>query len=138
MVTAGASVAKRLQGIRVLVLDDEREVLELVTTLLAGEGADVLAAATIEEAMLLVRQRPDIIVSDLEMPDGGGLSFIRRLRWRPIEHGGTTPAIALTGHRTVVDQTRALLAGFQIHLGKPARVDALVRAIQSLVRPSDR
>ena len=125
---------KRLSGIRILIVDDDPDALELVTALLVHAGAELSSAFNADDGLLLLRHRPDVVVSDLEMPDGSGLDFIRRLRCRPVDQGGATPAIALTAHNTVLDQTRALLAGFQVHIGKPARVDALVRAIETVLR----
>ena len=126
----------RLPGVRVLVVDDEPDALEIVTLVLIQAGAEVLGAANIDDAIELLRQRPDVIVSDLEMPGGNGLDFIRRVRWRSRDEGGTTPAIALTAHTAAVDQTRALLAGFQVHLAKPLPPDALVATIERVLRLS--
>ena len=129
--------ATRLHGTRVLIVDDDRDALDLVETLLVRAGAAVLKATNTDEAIALVRNQPDVIVSDLEMPDGDGLHFMRRLRRLARHEGAATPAIALTAHTRTVDKTRALLAGFQIHLGKPIRSDELVASIEDLLALSD-
>jgi CheY-like chemotaxis protein len=130
--------SERLRGKRVLIVDDDRDVLDLVESVLVQVGADVLKATSSDEAIVLVRSRPDVIVSDLEMPDGDGLHFMRCLRRRAPEDGAATPAIALTGHKRVEDKTRALLAGFQVHLGKPIRSDELVTSIEEVIRDARR
>jgi CheY-like chemotaxis protein len=123
-----------LAGIRVLLVDDDREQLKLIAELLVTARAEVVTATSADEAVQQLAQRtPDVIVSDISMPDCDGYHFLRMVRARSPQAGGATPAIALTGHATAEDQARALLAGYQIHLAKPFRVIELLVAINSVV-----
>ncbi|HEU4406292.1 MAG TPA: PAS domain-containing protein [Polyangiaceae bacterium] len=109
-----------LAGLRVLVVDDEEDARELVRTLLEQEGVEVETAPSAERALELLRARRfDALISDIGMPGTDGHAFLRRLRALPASQGGQTPAVALTAYARLEDRTRALLAGFQIHLPKP-------------------
>ena len=110
-----------LQGLRVLVVDDDGEARERVAAALRHVGAQVRTAANVMEALADVdRHPPSVIVSDLEMAGGDGYQFIRRLRALAPEHGGTIPAAALTAHAQPDEVRRALEAGFQRHLTQPS------------------
>lgn len=123
-----------LAGICVLLVDDDEEQLQLVAELLAAAHADVVTATSGGAAIRQLTQRvPDVIVSDISMPDCDGYQFLRMVRARTPRDGGATPAIALTGNTTAEDQARAGLAGYQIHLAKPLRHIELLVAINSLV-----
>jgi CheY-like chemotaxis protein len=123
-----------LANIRVLLVDDDVEQLQLVAELLAAANADVMTATSVGAAIRQLTQRvPDVIVSDIGMPDCDGYHFLRMVRARNPQDGGATPAIALTGNTTTEDQARAALAGYQIHLAKPLRLIELLVAINSLV-----
>jgi PAS domain S-box-containing protein len=125
-----------LRGLQVLVVDDDRETRELVATALRGVGALVRTAGNVIDALADVdKHPPSVIVSDLEMPDGDGYLLIRRLRALAPEHGGTIPAAALTAHAQPEEVRRALEAGFQRHLHKPAAPDEIARAVAALARP---
>jgi CheY-like chemotaxis protein len=78
-------------------------------------------------------QRPDVVVSDIGMPDKDGYQFVRDLRLLPASEGGKTPAVALTAFARSEDRTRALLAGYQVHVAKPIEPHELVVTIASLV-----
>ena len=122
-----------LRGVRVLVVDDEPDALGLVRRLLEDCGAVVAAAASAEEALQIVRrQRPDVLVSDVGMPDGDGYELIRRVRQLSPAEGGDTPAAALTAYAHPEDVRRALAAGFQSHVPKPVEAAALVAAVARL------
>jgi PAS domain S-box-containing protein len=122
-----------LNGVRVLVVDDEPEAREVVAEVLAGYGADVTAAGSAQEALqLLGHVRPHVIVSDIAMPDADGYSLLRNVRRRPESDGGLTPAVALTASASVEDRLRALRAGFQFHVPKPVRPADLALAVASL------
>jgi PAS domain S-box-containing protein len=124
-----------LQGLQVLVVDDDRETRELVATALRGVGAQVRTAGNTVDALADVgRHRPSVIVSDLEMPGEDGYQLIRRLRALAPEQGGTIPAAALTAHAQPDEVRRALEAGFQRHLPKPAAPDEIARAVAALAR----
>jgi CheY-like chemotaxis protein len=82
---------------------------------------------------VLKTARPDLILSDITMPNGDGYQLVRMVRSRTPEEGGWTPAIALSGYNDPLDQTRALLAGFQVHLAKPVGALELIVAIRGVV-----
>ena len=124
-----------LNGLRVLVVDDEVDVPHLLTAVLSLCGAEVVAVASVAEAMAAIQQRqPDIVVSDIEMPREDGYSLIRKLRATEAEHGGRVPAIALTAHVRMEDRLRALSAGYDAHVAKPVEPAELVTVIASIVR----
>jgi CheY-like chemotaxis protein len=124
-----------LTGIRILLVDDDLEQLELVSELLAEANADVMTATSADEAIEQLAQcAPDVIVSDINMPGCDGYHLLRRVRSRNLQEGGATPAIALTGKTTTEDQTRALLSGYQMHVPKPFRVIELLVAIRNVVK----
>jgi len=125
-----------LNGSKVLVVDDEPDANELVQTLLVGVGAEVRVAASTRQALsILDRWHPDVIVSDVGMPDEDGYALIRQIRARPIEHGGQIPAVALTAYARVEDRVRILTTGFQMHVVKPVDPAELIAVIASLSRP---
>jgi PAS domain S-box-containing protein len=124
-----------LAGLAVLVLDDEPDARLLLTTILREQQAEVTAVASVDEAFAtLPWLKPDIIVSDIGMPKEDGYSFIHRLRALESERREKwTPAVALTAHARDGDRLRALTAGFQAHIAKPADPFELVTVISSLV-----
>jgi PAS domain S-box-containing protein len=110
----------QLDGLRVLVIDDDQDTLELIAAALENERAVAVTATTAAEALALVQRfRPDVIVSDLGMPCEDGFSLIQKIRSLPPEQGGRTPAVALSAHTGPEARTHALLAGFDMHAGKP-------------------
>ncbi|WP_437677647.1 ATP-binding protein [Sorangium sp. So ce131] len=130
---APAEAEPTLQGLRVLMVDDEPDARELVTTVLERKGASITAVATVAEALSAIeREKPDVILSDLGMPGEDGYSLIRRLRAQSPEHGGRIPAAALTAYASAQDRTRALLAGFQSHVPKPIEASELAAVIANL------
>jgi PAS domain S-box-containing protein len=124
----------QLTGIKVMVVDDEADARELLKQVLSQCEADVSTAASADEGLELARSlRPDVIVSDIGMPGKDGYEFIRELRsWSP-ENGGCTPAIALTAFARSEDRTRAMLAGYQVHIAKPIEPQELVATVGNLV-----
>jgi CheY-like chemotaxis protein len=123
-----------LQGIKVLVVDDDPDLLYLMDKLLGNAKASVVTAGSADEAMRLLRtHEPHLIVSDISMPDCGGLQLIKMIRSRTRAEGGATPAIAISGLSGMSDKTRALLAGYQVHLSKPIVFTDLIVTIKSLV-----
>ena len=127
--------AAPLHGMRVMVIDDEADALVVMTHLLSDAGAAVDVAASTEEAMaMLPHSRPDVIISDIGMPVSDGYDLIKRVRALPAEQGGQIPAIALTAFARSEDRSRALLAGFQLHLGKPVEAVELIAATATLRR----
>jgi PAS domain S-box-containing protein len=123
--------APRLDGLRVVVVDDEEDALTLVGEVLRERGAEVHVATSAREALdMFGRVLPHVIVSDIGMPEMDGLSFMRRIRALP--EGGTTPAVALTAYSRVEDTERALAAGFQVHVTKPIEPARLVTVVARL------
>jgi CheY-like chemotaxis protein len=109
-----------LAGTHLLVVDDERDVLELLQELLAMFGATVAVAGSADDAFSCIEQHvPDVLISDIQMPGGSGLDLMRRVRELPPERGGLVPAIALSG-ASQAGQTRD--AGFDVLVTKPVRV----------------
>lgn len=122
-----------LQGIQVLVADDDDDARELITEILARKGATVTAVSTVREAFTSIeRQKPDVILSDLGMPGEDGYTLIRRLRAGSPERGGRIPAAAITAYATAEDRARALRAGFQSHVSKPIDAADIVAAVANL------
>jgi signal transduction histidine kinase/CheY-like chemotaxis protein len=122
-----------LAGVRVLVVDDEQDTRRLITTVIAGSGAEVTACASAGEALEKLKTwRPHVLMSDIGMPGEDGYALIQKVRALPPERGGATPAVALTAYVGEADRVRALRSGFQIHLGKPVEPKALVAALVSL------
>jgi len=127
-----------LQGLRVMVVDDEKDSREVTAFLLERNGAEVVLAGSAAEAMeLLAGGHPDVLISDIEMPEVDGYALIEELRTRPPEEGGLVPAVALTAHARVEDRSRALRAGFQLHVSKPAPEGELVAAVARLAPARD-
>lgn len=125
---------KRLKGVSVLVVDDEPDTRELIEALLGEQGAEVTTVSTAKDALdSLLRNRPDVIVSDIGMPHGNGYDLIREVRGLKPEQGGATPAIALTAFARVEDRLRALQAGFQMHIPKPVVPSELIDTVAALV-----
>ena len=123
----------RLDGIHVLVVDDERDARELLATILTRSGAEVTTAAGVADALdKLRRVTPDLLVSDIEMADEDGYSLIRKVRASDTHRGRRIPAIALTAHARPTDRMRALSEGYHMHMPKPVEPAELVLAIANL------
>lgn len=125
--------AETLEGIRVLVVDDDPDARELVKRVLVGCRAEVMVAASVPEALeCLKRFEPHVLVSDIGMPNQDGYDLIReiRARGRSVKE---MPAVALTAFARSEDRRRALLAGFQVHVAKPVDPDELAAVVASLV-----
>jgi PAS domain S-box-containing protein len=119
-----------LKGLRVLVVDDETDARDILSHVLQGYGMETEAAATAFEALAKVESyRPDVIVSDVGMPEADGYWLMTQVRSLSQEQGGETPAIALTAYASAEDRARALSSGYDVHLSKPAEAPALARAI---------
>jgi signal transduction histidine kinase/CheY-like chemotaxis protein len=119
-----------LTGVRVLVIDDEPDALEVISAILSAHGAEVTPAASGSDALgLLERAEIDVIVSDIAMPELDGYELLERIRRkRPL------PAVALTAHARAEDVERARAAGFQRHLAKPVSAAQLVETVTGLAR----
>jgi len=114
-------------------VDDDADGRTLTTLVLTEVGASVKAASTTQQAFeMLEGQRPDVLISDLGLPDEDGYALIQRIRHHEAEHGGFLPAITLTGFARADDRTRALAAGVQRHVTKPLEPAELIAAIAAV------
>lgn len=134
----GLETPMRLDGLRLLVVDDEKDTADFLSLLLKQRGATVLIARSAPEAFeVLQRERPDVLISDIGMPQEDGYSLIRRIRALPPERGGQIPAVALTAYSREQDRVRALVAGFQNHVVKPVQPAVLVAVVANLAGRRD-
>jgi signal transduction histidine kinase len=123
-----------LAGLRVLVVDDEPDALEVLKQFLEDCQAEVLTARSAAEAFALFQQqRPDVLVSDIGMPHEDGYQLISRIRRLEADSEEWIPAVALTAFARAEDRRRALLAGYQVHVSKPVEATELTATIASLV-----
>lgn len=124
-----------LDGVQILVVDDEVDTREFLVTAVEMCGAEVIAVSSAIEAIEVISQhRFDVLVSDIGMPGEDGYSLIRKVRMLPKEQGGDIPAVALTAYAREEDRMRSLSQGFQMHLSKPVEPDKLATMIASLVK----
>ncbi len=129
-----SALPRSLEGVRVLIVDDEPDTRELLLVLLQQCKATARAAGSAAEAMAMLRHEvPDVLVSDVGMPGEDGLTFIRRVRALPPAQGGRVPAIALTAYAAPGDRTRAFVAGFDQFVSKPIDSHELIVVIANLV-----
>ena len=125
-------VLQRLDGLRVLLVDDEPVANEALQTLLESCGAEVRVASSAAQALqALDTWRPDLLISDIAMPEEDGYELIRKVRLRSPERCGDVPAVALTAYAKIEDRVRILAAGFQMYLAKPADPSELVAVVAS-------
>jgi len=121
-------------GLDILVVEDEDDTRDLLEEILTRFGAVIRVASSVAAAQAAVRDRPpELVISDIGMPEADGYSFIRWLRALPEAEGGLAPAIALTAFARTEDRTAALRAGFRAHLPKPLDVPELLAVIASVV-----
>ena len=122
-----------LDGLRVLLVDDEAEARQIISTVITRTGAEVRACESAHEALAKLSEwKPDVILSDIAMPEEDGYSFIRKVRSLPRDKGGDTPAAALTAYARDVDRRQALAAGYQMHIAKPIGASQLITMIARL------
>lgn len=122
-----------LEGLRILIVDDEADARRMLAQLLKSYGVEVSTAASAAEALeILNRQNLDLMISDIGMPETDGYWLIRRVRELKIGADGKLPAIALTAYAQMQDRLRALAAGFQHHIPKPVEPAELTTTIASL------
>jgi CheY-like chemotaxis protein len=129
----------RLDGLRILVVDDHADGRALTSLVLTEAGASVNAVASVGEALqVLDVERPDALVSDIALSDDDGYALIREIRQHEAKHGGFIPAIALTGFARLEDQALSLAAGFQAHVLKPVEPSDLVTTVATFAHhPGD-
>lgn len=127
----------RLDGLKILVVEDEADGRAMLRAALTRYGAEVEIAANVAQALeVFARVRPDCLISDIGMPGEDGYALIRQIRALAPEQGGQTPALALTAYARKEDRAKALEAGFDEHLTKPVAPGELVTAIEKLINPS--
>jgi PAS domain S-box-containing protein len=123
-----------LKGLRILIVDDEDDAREMLRRLLEGCGAELFTARSAVEGLAQVEARlPDVLISDIGMPEVDGYEFLRRVRALPAAAGGRVPAVALTAFARSEDRTRALRSGFHSHVSKPVEPMELIATIAALV-----
>jgi signal transduction histidine kinase/CheY-like chemotaxis protein len=128
----------RLDGVHVLLVEDDDDSRKLLSTMLRRYGARVTATKSAAEALEVFEgELPDVMISDIGMPDQDGYELIRKLRTLPVEKGGATPAIALTGYASRKDRERALGSGYQQHMAKPIEQVDMISAIAALIGRGD-
>ena len=129
----GYDYTRKLEGLRLLILDDEADAREMLEVLLIQFGAEVKATSTTQQALrVLERWKPHTLISDVGMPGEDGYSLITRVRALKPERGGLTPAIALTGYGRPEDREQLLAAGYHIYLSKPVELAQLIDSILDL------
>ena len=122
-----------LFGLRVLVVDDQQTMRYVVTYLLEINGAEVQSCESADQALdICVRWKPDVIVSDIQMPEHDVYWFLEHIRQLQPDQGRETPAIALTSMTDDEDRVRAFSAGFQIHIAKPVVHEDFISTIKAL------
>jgi PAS domain S-box-containing protein len=132
---ADAGASAELSGLRVLVVDDQQDILELLSDVLAASGAVVRSCGSARDALETVREwRPDVLVSDIAMPGEDGYWLIEQVRALAPEEGGATPAVALTAYVRVEDRLRVLAAGYQQYVPKPVEPAELRDVVARLGR----
>lgn len=126
---------ERLEGLKILALDDEADTRELLQVALTQCGAEVRTAGSVRETLEIIEEfKPDVLISDLGMPGEDGYELIRRVRQLSDEHGGNVPAVALTAYARAEDRLRVLRDGFQMHVPKPVELAELVAVVASLAQ----
>ena len=124
-----------LEGVRVLVVDDQEDAREALRLVLQAEGAFVTTADSGATALTrLADERPDVMVVDIGMPQVDGFTLVEQLRLRPENAGGAVPVAALTGYVSSEDRNRASRVGFQAYLVKPVEPAELIRTVKTLAQ----
>jgi PAS domain S-box-containing protein len=124
----------QIEGLRILLIDDEMDTLEVLAAFLANKGAEVKSNTNVRDALETIKEwKPNVIISDIAMPEEDGYSFIKKLRALPPEEGGTIPAVALTAYVGIKERTQVLSRGFQLYVPKPIEPFELLAALESLV-----
>jgi len=131
------TTSRKLDGLDVLLVEDDMDTRELVASLLEQFGAAVTAVASAREAFeVFGRAKPDVLISDIMMPDEDGYALIGKIRALTAEQGGNVPALAMTACNTTEDRERLLAAGFQLHMPKPVQCDDLAVAVANVAAQS--
>ena len=129
-----AEERQRLDGVRILLMEDDPDTLETLRSIFDERGAEVITAASTPEALdALERRDPNALILDIASPDQDRYGLIRQVRERDAEQGGKIPAIAVTARATAEDRVRALSSGFQMHMARPIDPDEMIAVVASLV-----
>jgi CheY-like chemotaxis protein len=129
-----ASATTDLRGVRILIVDDDADAREAMRMILGAQGAEVSTAVSAVDAFDVLQQgRPDVLISDIVMPDADGYALLRRVRAPDTGDRGLIPAIAVTGRGLEADRQRALAAGYQCQLTKPIAPEELIAAVRGLL-----
>jgi PAS domain S-box-containing protein len=138
-ITSGAARLHSLEGLRVLLVDDEADARQLLAEILSRCGAQVRAVGSAVEALeVLSAWLPDVLLSDIGMPESDGYELLERVRALPKERGGETPAAALTAYAGARDRERVLSSGYQAHIAKPVEPEELSAVVARLARRAGR
>ena len=123
-----------LDGLRIAAVDDEADSRDMLVHVLSHCNAEVRTATSASEGLALVREwRPDLLISDIAMPEGDGYTLIQMVRSLPEKQGGAVPAIALTAYARAEDRVRVLAAGYQMHVAKPVDPYELIAVVSSVI-----
>jgi CheY-like chemotaxis protein len=134
---ASSNGDEQLAGVKILLVEDDDDSRELMARMLRQRGAEVTVAASAADAFAIFQvDHPDVLVSDIGMPEEDGYTLLARIRALPAEKGGRVPAVALTALARPEDRRRALHAGYEVHVPKPADAAELVAVIANLATPS--
>ncbi|MBW4683859.1 MAG: response regulator [Komarekiella atlantica HA4396-MV6] len=126
-----------LDNLQILLVEDNPDTRELITFILEQSGAQVTAVSSVGEALeMLAKFKPDILLSDIGMPEEDGYSLIRKIRAQETEQKEKLPAIALTAFARDEERILILQAGFQAHISKPVEPDELIKVVTNLVKPN--
>jgi PAS domain S-box-containing protein len=131
---AALNYPREINGLRVLLVDDDASTLEMLTAVLNHGGAQVRNSTSAAHALEMLQQwKPDLLLSDIAMPDKNGYWLIAQVRGLEKERGGRIPAVALTAYAGIEDRTRVLMAGFDMFVPKPVHLPELLATLASLV-----
>lgn len=123
-----------LNGLQILVVDDDADSLDFVAFVLEQDGAEVIGVSSALAAIQMLSHRQiDVLISDISMPEMDGYMLMRQVRGWRAEQGGKIPAIALTAYAGEYEQKQAITAGFDLHLSKPIAREDLVQAIAQVI-----
>jgi CheY-like chemotaxis protein len=125
-----------LSGVTVVVVEDHDDVRSVLVEFLRQQGARVIGCATASDALAaVIRERPELVLSDITLPDRDGFQLLQNIRSLDPENGRNTPAIAMSALGATTTDQRALAAGFRSYLGKPFTPQQLLQAIRVALRP---
>ena len=125
-----------LSGVTVVVVEDHDDVRFVLVEFLSRQGARVIGCATASDALVaVIRERPELVLSDVTLPDEDGFQLLQSIRSLGPENGGNIPAIAMSALGDTITDQRALAAGFRSYLGKPFTPQKLLQAIRAALRP---